>query len=360
MSEVTPLESGADPIEVTDVDSAAEYLFNKRTAEPEPQEESIEEIEELEAPEAELEESEIDDISEAEEESEDQEADDDDQELSFSSVDDLAEALELSKDELLQNLNVKVKADGQEGEVTLEEAIKGYQREADYTRKTEELAAKRREFETETSSKSQAIEQNLNQSLLMANAFENELMQSYQAVDWDTLKNTDQQQYIISQQEFRDRQAQIQSAKAQANQYLAQVQQQNLEEIDKKGRQALSSLIPGWESPEGMSKGLSEVGSFMKQYGFTDEEVANPKILDHRYIHIINDAMKNKGKVVSLDKKTINAKKKVESLPTLKSKARKSKATVKQQALNKLKAKVKKTGKTDDLAELLFQQRMSR
>lgn len=45
------------------------------------------------------------------------------------------------------NQTFKVKVDGEELEVTLDEALKGYQRQADYTRKTQELASQRQQAE---------------------------------------------------------------------------------------------------------------------------------------------------------------------------------------------------------------------
>lgn len=52
----------------------------------------------------------------------------------------------LSVDEYA-NYKVPVKLDGEELQVPLSEAIAGYQRQADYTRKTQELAQQRQEFE---------------------------------------------------------------------------------------------------------------------------------------------------------------------------------------------------------------------
>jgi hypothetical protein len=59
---------------------------------------------------------------------------------------------------------VKVKVDGEEVSVPFNEAIQGYQRQADYTRKTQELSAQREQFQF-ASTLQQALENNPQQTI---------------------------------------------------------------------------------------------------------------------------------------------------------------------------------------------------
>lgn len=53
------------------------------------------------------------------------------------------------QEEVDEKPRYKVKASGEEVEVTLDDLIKGYQREADYTKKTQTLAEQRKQVESE-------------------------------------------------------------------------------------------------------------------------------------------------------------------------------------------------------------------
>lgn len=66
----------------------------------------------------------------------------------------LAEELRLSPDAV----TVTAKIDGEEQEIPLSEAMQGYQRQQDYTRKTQELASQRRELEQTQEQYAQQLE----------------------------------------------------------------------------------------------------------------------------------------------------------------------------------------------------------
>lgn len=68
------------------------------------------------------------------------------------------ESVDDESDETLDQV-FEVRVDGEPVEVTLREALEGYQRQADYTRKTQALAADKKEFEEQREEFSAAIEQ---------------------------------------------------------------------------------------------------------------------------------------------------------------------------------------------------------
>lgn len=351
MSDVTP-EMGAELPEVHDVDSAADYIFQKRQStetesEIDEVEQDLEVVDDVETELEELDEVETVDNEDTAEAGDDQTGD---VELELSSVNELAEVLEVPLEDLSNNLKVTVKVNGQESEVTLSEAVKGYQREADYTKKTEEHSAKVRAFEAESQEQSKQTTENLNQALYMANAFEQELSDLYNKTDWSQY---DDVQTIKARQEFQDRHNQIQGLKQNAIAQLTQQQQQATQEADKKSHATLSQLIPSWSD-----ESFNKAKEFMQGYGFTAEELKDAPILDHRYIHIIHDAMQATGKVKSLDEKVIKTKKKVKQTPSLKSSPlRNNKVKAKANQLNALKKKMKSSNSSDDIAAYLLAKR---
>lgn len=87
-------------------------------------------------------------------------------------VEGLAEAIGISPQELSEHLRVTVKVNGKEQAVTLAEAVKGHQLEADYRTKTSELAETRRNFASQVEQAQQALNAKANQlNELMAAVF---------------------------------------------------------------------------------------------------------------------------------------------------------------------------------------------
>lgn len=83
-------------------------------------------------------------------------------------IEGLAKVLEMDPGELSRHLKIKVKVNGEERHVTLEEAVKGQQLEADYRRKTAELAAERKAGEAQIQA---AIQQRVQTLDMLANDF---------------------------------------------------------------------------------------------------------------------------------------------------------------------------------------------
>jgi hypothetical protein len=81
------------------------------------------------------------------------EPDDEDEE-----VDEEADEAETVDEPELYDSKVVVKVDGEEREITVKEAIEGYQRREDYTRKTQELSESRQAFEEEIQQFAETLE----------------------------------------------------------------------------------------------------------------------------------------------------------------------------------------------------------
>ena len=123
-----------------------------------------------------------------------------------------------------------VKVDGEEVEVTFDELLKGYSRQSDYTKKTQELSQGRKEIEEAKSTYNSALAQmqqerqhyvtQLNQ--ILQNSSNN--LQEYDKIDWNTLKEDDPIEYVKLREDYRDGKEKMQALDQQRQMAM---QQQN-------------------------------------------------------------------------------------------------------------------------------------
>jgi len=355
-------------IEVTDVTSAAQEIERRMTAAEEPAQEieqgEVEEQTDINASEddegKELEsETEGEEETKLEQESEDQEPEAEEGEaLHYENVAELAEATGLSLDDFMENIKVTRKIDGVEEEVTLAELRNGNQRDADYRRKTTELADNRKAFEGELEQAKASLGQQLQEVAAMTTNLEQQLMGEFQAVDWNALELSDREEWLVQRQKFGERQQQIEAVKSQTQQQLTQQKQELQAKQQEAQNQFLSeqndlllSTIPEYADTAFRETSSKEMTAFLGDYGFSAAEVGN--VIDHRLVKLAFDAMKNKGKTGKID----IVKKKVKRLPKIvKPGATVDKAVIqKKQQSDKL-TRFKKQGKhsNKDVADLLL------
>lgn len=333
-----PTESGA---ELT-VNDAAERITNLLGSD---------EPEEVEEPT----ESEEVDSEEEGEVSDDQEAESEPESPQFQSVDELAEAVGMDVDTFLKQIKGKIKIDGEESEVSLDELRNGYQREADYRRKTMDLAERRKEFESVAEIASKQLMTQHHELAAMLNYSEQQLRNEYQSIDWQDLRATDPGEYSARLAEFQQRQAQLAGMRQNASQHyqrLTQEQERKKQQIQaemlQKESSALLDKLPSWKDESVASKERKEIVDFLKtEYGFSPEDING--VTDHRFVLLAKDAMSKREQVTAKEL----AKKKVENLPkVLKPGVKQSKVEAKSQAQKKQLEKAKRSGSMDDLASL--------
>lgn len=301
-------------------------------SDPRPQVEDVQpEVEELEgAAEAE----ETSETSETETETEDL----DDGSYEPWTVESLAEALEKSPDELLEELQLDVNGE----KVSIASLHKGNLRESDYTKKTMSLAEERKAFESQRDAKLNAWEQEIQVGAQLIGASEQVLMNEYNAVNWQELKDDDPNEFVVKRQEFNERYQQIQNLKYHANQQYQKLQQEREEEIKQKAPkeyEALVNKIPAWTDTSVAEKEGQALTKYLMQGGYSSDELA--KMYDHRAYVNAYKAMKYD----ELKAKAPEAKEKLKKVPkVLKPKAAKPKLTSKQKQTQALRAKLRKTG----------------
>jgi hypothetical protein len=242
---------------------------------------------------------------------------------------------------------------GEKAEVTLDELSKGYSRHTDYTRKTEELAAQRRQMAEEREQALSVVEaerQTYAQRLAQIGQTLGLELSKNQETDWDTLKEEDPIEFATQWadhqrkvEQFRTSQGELQRLQHEENQKVQQNYQVALGEEAKK----LSAAMPVFQDEEKAEEIRGSLRTFLKSNygGFSDQEIGG--IADHRHVQLVHDAMKWRNLQSS---KTV-VDKKVKPLPkVIKSSARKSRGDADADALAAKLKRAKTSGHVNDAA----------
>jgi len=266
------------------------------------------------------------------------------------------EESEESDEEAKEELLYAVTVNGEEQEVTLEELTKGYSRQSDYTRKTQEIANNRKGMESlqqQYNSEISQIQQERQQYLESLNQIISNTasgLDKFVNVDWNDLKESDPLEYVTKREEFREAQEQVQAM--QQEHYVAQQRQsQDIQRFRTKALQEehgkLVSVLPDWAEPEKQKKIVSEIRSYASGQGFSDEELNS--LVDHRSLLVLMKAQKyDKLQKADIKSKKLKNKPRVIRAGAGKDKKEDSKRSAKQ----KMK-RLRHTGHVDDAASLL-------
>jgi len=191
---------------------------------------------------------------------------------------------EVEEQEVEETPRYRIKAAGEEVEVTLDDLIKGYQQGRDYTQKTQSLAEQRKAVEAEKAAVEQAktLRDQYAQRLQM---IEQVLSQQDTQEDLNALKETDPIGYAVKVAEQQQRQQQVYAIQAERQRLALQQQteqQQRLQQVIVEEQQKLAQAIPEFADPEKGNAVRNEIRSYAKQVGFTDEDLA--QVYDSRAV----------------------------------------------------------------------------
>lgn len=181
----------------------------------------------------------------------------------------------------------KAKVDGEDVEVTLEEALKGYSRTQDYTRKTQALANERKEFlEKEVASvraQRQQYEEYLGKLEDVLNPKE---------PDWTTLKQTlDPSQFAAKWTEWDQTQRQLKSVREERARVQAEQKREaedGFQKMMQEEQNQLFAKLPALKDPDKAAALRKELSEAALQYGFSEEDLAS--VTNHRVLLILHDA----------------------------------------------------------------------
>lgn len=186
---------------------------------------------------------------------------------------------------------VTVKIDGKTVEIPLSELKNGYQRQADYTRKTTEASELRKAADAELSKAHQerAVYQ---QNLQRMQALDEAALQQQQSVNWDELLQTDPVEYLKQQRITQERQARLQQVYSEQQRINAQ---QQAEQQDAKSRyvaqqqEELLAKLPDWKDDAKARSEKQAIAAYLMSEGFEQETVNN--ITDARAVVMARKAM---------------------------------------------------------------------
>ena len=257
------------------------------------------------------------------------------------------QSLETSESEDIQENSEEpiytVTIDGTNFEVTQDELIQGYQRNADYTRKTQELAAEKQQSSDFVERSKKDVEAKLARLDQLNQAASTQLQQEYAQVDFEKLYDEDPVEAARMEHKMRKKNEQLQ-------QVQQQTQQLQMEEFNKyleAQQKQLNVKVPEINHPERGPQFKKQMRDYLSNMGFDNKEIDS--VYDHRYVMLVKDAMsyRNLQKAKpQIKKKAVNAPKVVKG-GVSKSKGQQE-AEVKRQQLSRL----KKSGKVADAAKI--------
>jgi len=220
-----------------------------------------------------------------------EESPDESEELELDSEDVQDEEEDEDLEEVESNVQMfKVRSDGEDLDVSLDELISGYSRQSSFTKKSQSLAEDRKSFENEIAEarqlRSQAIE-----ALESAKTAQPQVAQK-DSQYWQDLKDSDPMQFMLERDEMREAQMQDQMREQQISQLKAQEnaeQQANLEKYIASQRDNLSTLIPEWSDEKIAKAERKAIVEYGKNIGFTDQELN--EAYDSRAVATMRKAM---------------------------------------------------------------------
>jgi hypothetical protein len=185
-----------------------------------------------------------------------------------------------------------VKVDGKPVEVTLEEALAGYRREQDYTRKTQALSEERKGFEAER----QSVAQERAQYGQLLQALRQQLNQFEPPEPDEKLSESNPLDYMLQRQR-RDAWERKQAAANSELNRLAQQQEQErktgLATAMANSQKWLSDHVTDWKDPVKGDALRAQLRDYAKEIGFTDDEIS--QTYDHRAVMALLDGMRGRA-----------------------------------------------------------------
>lgn len=243
----TPSEPETEPVETEPESQAAP---EEDTPDPEPETEQVPETEEGE-------------------------------DVEFETVDELAEALGLSAEELLAKLRYKTKISGEEVERSLGEFLADSSKGLDYTKKTQQAARERAEFEQMRTKRIEALE---SEHAALRGAYEhlrNNLLGTMESEYVKTLQHKDPGRWAAYNQQIQQEAQRLDHVFQQARQAYEQNRTQLTQDFLKRQNEAILQARPdfGPQHAERIQHQLWELGFSPEETKMIGERGADARLL---------------------------------------------------------------------------------
>jgi len=259
---------------------------------------------------------------------------------------DVAEATDEAQEDINENSeepSYEVKVNGQTLNVTLDELLQGYQREADYTRGKQDLSLEKSRLDQTLQQSQTEINQKLAKLNDLNNSAQSQLQAEYANIDFERLYEDDPVEASKLEHKMRKRAENLQRIQYETQ----QAQNVELRKFIQGEQSKVMSLVPEFNDPGKASKLKSDMKSYLNRQGYNNQEIDT--IYDSRQVLLIRDALaydRIRTANPKVKKKVLNAPKVVKS-GTTKTNAEQV-ARLRNEKLNRL----KKTGKVSDAAKV--------
>ena len=208
-----------------------------------------------------------------------------------------------------------VTVNGVNQKVNLNELMKGYSRESDYTKKTMDLSNQRKEVESmqeNLKKEFDAVKSSRDQYATQLDILTNNLQQE-EKVNWDQLYQEDPAEYVRKKAESDKRKEALDNAR-QEQKRIQQEQQAEQEKVYNEyianERKILSEKLPQYADKNKSAEFTRRLTNFAKESGYSDQEIA--MMVDHRAVLLLADAYRyNQLKKTKLADKKVNKTSKV-------------------------------------------------
>ena len=239
----------------------------------------------------------------------------------------------------------KVKVNGQEFDVTLDELRNGYSRDADYRQKTEELSNQRKQFQSESEKQRQDYSQKLTELNQMMSIAQQQLNEEANQVDLEKLYEDDPSEAMRIEHRMKKKQEKLDQAmqKSQAE------QKQQFDSFLQDQQTKLVAKMPEFSDPQKASQLKASMKNTLTNYGFNNQEIA--QVYDHRIVMLVNDAMKYRNMQSS---KPGLAKKILKPGKVLSSGVKQNQSDVSLKAKREKLSRLKKSGSVKDAASIFL------
>jgi len=244
--------------------------------------------------------------------------------------------------EVEERKTYRVKASGEEKDVTLDELVSGYQKSTDYTQKSQTLAEERKKVEANAQEIQNAMRTREEYAQKLSQVEQYLTSQAKPGENLEELKENDPIQYAITVAEQTEANKKIntirqEQQKVAQEQHHYRLQQQN--QVVANEALMLSEKVKEFSDPKKAEQIKSDIRTFGKSVGFSDQELS--QVYDHRHVMILQKAMAYD----KLQKANPGVNKKLKSAPKMASKTKKVTNT---DTYTKQKKRLKGTGSLDD------------
>ena len=254
-----------------------------------------------------------------------------------------------TEEEQPQDQLYTVRVDGKEEQVPLSELLAGYSRTSDYTRKTQEVAAARKELHTERES---LVQERQEYAVLLPKLRQMLEGDTEQEPNWEALRRVDPARAAVEKQRWEEKQEKVRALRDEEDRVSkaqAAEQQAAFKAYVQEQRELLLKRpeLAHWSDAEKRKADSADIAAALLEAGFSEEEL---QIVDHRAMVVAWQAAQYRKLSKAKQAATQSVKQKIQRSPTVKAGAPAGKPKT---AADRARSSLAKTGRKTD-AEAWF------